>query len=371
MESKKNKGMSIFARIMLFINICCIAGLLMVYVAARVNPQQFPLLSFFPLGYTYLLIVNVLFVLWWAIKKRYLAFLSVAAILLGISFIPRYAQVNSHHFDEEQLLKIMSFNTQVFNVYVADNRNQAPGMDSIFATFQQEQPDILCLQEYYLEDPPHQVDIHKKLRDALGDVYIDDSQVINGGRYSRFGVATVSRHPVVGSGLVFRSSRGSNSGIYTDLLIGNDTVRVYNVHFESIRLNASDYASLPASEQNEGQLKQNLKRISKKVYQAARLRGAQVAAICDHIATCPYEKVILCGDFNDVPASYAYQQLHNLLIDSFTESGNGLGLSYAGKVIPAFRIDYIFHSDAFQSKTYRTLKALKVSDHYPIVSCLK
>ena len=40
--------------------------------------------------------------------------------------------------------------------------------------------------------------------------------------------------------------------------------------------------------------------------------------------SCPYP-IIICGDFNDTPVSYAYQQLGDNMIDAFLESGNGIG----------------------------------------------
>ena len=67
---------------------------------------------------------------------------------------------------------------------------------------------------------------------------------------------------------------------------------------------------------------------------------------------------------NDTPGSYSYKQINNKLSDSFTEKGSGFGTSYNGK-FPAVRIDYIFHSNDFSTKSFNTLPD-EYSDHFPI-----
>jgi endonuclease/exonuclease/phosphatase family metal-dependent hydrolase len=96
-------------------------------------------------------------------------------------------------------------------------------------------------------------------------------------------------------------------------------------------------------------------------------RAEQVRSVRLEIDRSPYP-VILCGDFNDTPASYVYHKIEQKLEDSFVEAGNGTGSSYAG-ILPAFRIDYIFHDTSFTAHNYKTLDA-NFSDHYPITTLL-
>ena len=76
--------------------------------------------------------------------------------------------------------------------------------------------------------------------------------------------------------------------------------------------------------------------------------------------------VILCGDFNDTPNSFAYKQLSEGLNDSFVKGGKGLGKTYNGK-FPALRIDYILHSPEIKLGKFETNKQ-NLSDHYPLIS---
>jgi len=88
----------------------------------------------------------------------------------------------------------------------------------------------------------------------------------------------------------------------------------------------------------------------------------------DHIYDCPYP-VVLAGDFNDTPVSYAYNQTRKYLTDSFVESGSGVGCTYIGD-FPSFRIDYVFHSEEIESANYTTLD-YHFSDHKPVYCKLR
>ncbi len=52
------------------------------------------------------------------------------------------------------------------------------------------------------------------------------------------------------------------------------------------------------------------------------------------------------------------------MMDSFVEKGNGFSVTYAGQ-IPFLRIDYIMHSQHFETKAYSRIKQ-NYSDHYPV-----
>ena len=78
----------------------------------------------------------------------------------------------------------------------------------------------------------------------------------------------------------------------------------------------------------------------------------------------PYP-IILCGDFNDTPLSYAYHKIKGDLVDSFSYSGKGIGESFVR--IPGLRIDYIMHDKSFKSYNYKKKEEI-LSDHYAI-SC--
>jgi endonuclease/exonuclease/phosphatase family metal-dependent hydrolase len=94
-------------------------------------------------------------------------------------------------------------------------------------------------------------------------------------------------------------------------------------------------------------------------------RAEQARKVAEHVQTSPYP-VIVCGDFNDTPMSYSYNQFDKFLKDSYRQCAFGIGSTYVGKV-PAGRIDYIFHSEELHSADFK-IQEKSFSDHRAI-SC--
>ncbi|MFY7877552.1 MAG: endonuclease/exonuclease/phosphatase family protein, partial [Pirellula sp.] len=81
------------------------------------------------------------------------------------------------------------------------------------------------------------------------------------------------------------------------------------------------------------------------------LRAEQADAVAGHIKLSNVKNVLVCGDFNDVPLSYAYHTVAADLKDAFREAGSGLERTYLGP-FPSFRIDYILSSPEITFKNY-------------------
>jgi len=70
----------------------------------------------------------------------------------------------------------------------------------------------------------------------------------------------------------------------------------------------------------------------------------------------------VCGDFNDVPNSYAYNTIGKGLQNTFAEKGSGIGRTFSG-ISPTLRIDNIFASEPFTVLQYTRIPK-KMSDHF-------
>ncbi len=369
MKTRKKK--SLFTWIILLLNQIAVFSLLLVYVGVRVNPADFWPLAFAGLIYPALLILNVLFIVYWLVRLRIYFLISLVAILLGWSHVQsfvRFSNTSAILPAEGRNISVLSYNVRVFDLY-----NYGPGWElnftqrnNIFRFLQEKDFDIICFQEFV-----HDKGGAFKTLDTLPDIlraryahtgYSSSSRDIN-----FFGVATFSAWPIIHKGTLNFPSQMGNIGIYSDIVIDSDTIRVYNVHFESIGLSPEDYGFVE-SITNAGQItqreyfKQGSLRILKRLKDAYIQRAEQVDIVSEHISQSPYP-VIMAGDFNDTPASRTYRNMTRQLDDSF-RSGRGLGQTYIG-AIPGFRIDYIMHSDEFKSYNFTTGKQV-YSDHYPI-----
>jgi endonuclease/exonuclease/phosphatase family metal-dependent hydrolase len=76
--------------------------------------------------------------------------------------------------------------------------------------------------------------------------------------------------------------------------------------------------------------------------------------------------VIVCGDFNDVPNSYAYQTIGENLQNVFAKKGVGIGRTFSF-ISPTLRIDNIFVADKIEVLQYQRIPKF-LSDHYPIMA---
>jgi endonuclease/exonuclease/phosphatase family metal-dependent hydrolase len=339
--------------------------LLLSYLANYVNPARIWQFAFFGLAYPVFLVINFGFLIFWILRRKMVFLISLVVILVGWENVARYMQIRlfNHKTHSVKSIKLISFNVRIFNQY-----NWVKGIsvrDSILNFVNKEHPDVVFFQDFYTNDYKP-VQSREYIKAKLEELpYSHLNYTYHTSNYSNFGVATYSKYPIIKKGCI-NFEKSYNSCIYSDIVINDDTIRFYNVHFESIRFRKTKYTftdSLSFSF-NSKQIDE-VKDISGRLKRAFIKRAEQVDQVSRHINNSPYS-VVVCGDFNDTPVSYTYQQVRGNLNDAFMGSGKGIGKTYRGS-FPSFRIDYIFHSRKFESFNYQT-GHIKLSDHYP-VSC--
>jgi len=350
--------------LLLFLNSAVVLALLLCYAAAAFPPSVMGYLALCGLGYPIALVLNILFVLFWAFRKRSYVFISAISILIGWGHITSFFQVSlPSSLDKEKIqLKVLSYNVHMFDVF--DNKEGAVTRDKIYDMLVAEDADILCFQEFYQNEKSKKFPTRDTLIKFLPNKHYHErySHVMNGQQY--FGLTIFSKYPIIKKGFVPFSTDTYNSCIYVDILKGTDTLRVYNAHLQSIRFSRDDY-ELAQGKTEQDELDDASKRIARRLKNAFQKRQEQVKRLAASIKVCPH-RIILCGDFNDTPVSYTYQTLTDRLEDSFKSCGNGIGTTYIG-AFPAFRIDYILHSPELETVDYNTLPE-KLSDHHAITS---
>jgi endonuclease/exonuclease/phosphatase family metal-dependent hydrolase len=346
---------------------------LLSYLSVYIEPKTYPLLPFLGILYPLLLIANVFFVLLWLLKRYKYSFISLIAILIGVNHIMENFQYSKSQDikSKKGLIKLMSYNVKNFDMYNYkphwqynfENRNK------IYENIRKEAPDIICFQEF-VNDRLGQfktLDTLVKFQKAV-NVHAEYTFLSRG--IVEFGSATFSKYPIVNKGRIDFPNSKNNLCIYTDILIDNQIVRVYNAHFESVHFSADDYRTAENIDNIKDLDKNKNKylRIFRIMKRAYINRADQVDLVADHIKKCKYP-IILCTDLNDTPVSYAYHNISSGLKDAFVNSGNGYGRTLVS-LFTLFRIDYIFFSKHFTSYSFTTGN-VKYSDHFPIYCYLE
>lgn len=368
MKEKKRKSIfrilikNSFLIVAYFVFILLIISLL----SPLISPHSFWFPAFAGLGFPYIYIcylVIFVFILFRRYKKHILIFLPL--LLYG-----GYIACGFYHpgffnskAPESGTLKVLSYNVRLFDLYNWKsnhiNRNQ------IFKFLQKENADILCFQEYYYQNDGTFPTTDTLVKFLTAKNVHASYPSVNKEKYF-FGIATFSKFPIVNKGeITFNGT--SNLCLYTDILLFGDTVRIYNNHLESVRLGSEDYQFFDKLDfKVDSSEVKDTKNIMRRLNRAYEKRSIQVDKISAHIASCPYP-VIVCGDFNDTPVSYAYHCMSSGLKDAYCEAGKGIGSTYNGK-LPLLRIDFIFHSPTFKAYNFR-IPQIDLSDHFPVV-CL-
>lgn len=368
-KKKNAEKLSKFNRLLLWINYLCIISLLVALAAKYISPESFWFLAFFGLAFPVIVLLNILFIVYWLMQFRIQTMFSFFALLLSVPTILGYIQFSfSKQETSNKDIKVMSYNSMLFDLYNWSKNAQSRNL--ILSSLAEENPDILCLQEFYTSEEKGDFNNIDTLTNLLSTKNHHVAYTTTLRNLDHWGIATFTKYPVLREGKIDFNTRSNNICIYTDVKIDSDTVRIYNMHLQSISFSKADYKFINAIRNDTTEVKdemENSKSILRRLKRAFVKRSAQADAIAAHIAKCRY-KVIVCGDFNDTPASYVYRSIKGDLRDAFTEAGSGFGQTYAGN-FPRFRIDYILHSDSFECRSYYHLPET-LTDHYPIVAYL-
>jgi endonuclease/exonuclease/phosphatase family metal-dependent hydrolase len=348
-------------RILLAVNIFFAVTLLFSYLAVHVNPDDFALPAFFGLAYPYLLLINIIIVIIWAMLLRFEALISVVIIAIGFHHFSNYIQLFKPARDKSNTFKVLSYNVRMFNYF--ENKKGLTSEKRVLEFLKSQKPDIFCLQEFFVSGNPDLAEA--EVNTALGGKYFSHLKVLGSGKNHYYGIATFSRYPIVRKGEIIHPGSSSLS-IYTDVVIKQDTFRIYNNHLQSFRLmrmERSFIEEITASDDKKtlGEVKD----ISVSLKKGFVRRAIQSQVVKDLVNKSPYPVIVL-GDFNDTPVSYAYTKIRKGLNDSFVNSGYGAGFTYKGNY-PPNRIDYILYDNALINSWFEIIK-VKFSDHYPIVA---
>jgi len=358
-------GKAILKWLMMSINILVAIILLTTLSGSVISPDKFIFPAYFSLFFPFTIILNICFVFFWLLVRKWTFLLSLCLLLFSANRINDTFPIHFNKAKTEiatQPIRILTYNTMMCGK-LKKHTTSNPNM--VIQYILDSKADIVCLQEYTVSSKDEFL-THEDLLRIFSKYPYKHIQYKQIEKNKRSGVATFSMYPIVNKQQVKYLSR-YNTSIFSDIKIHGKAIRLINNHLESNRLTEKD-KDMPISLKDKfdaEHLTGITLHFSKKLGAAYKLRANQADAVAKVIETSPY-KVIVCGDFNDVPASYAYTKVKGNLKDAFSETCNGFGWTFNDRYYH-FRIDYLLYDQtAFSALTFK-LDKVKYSDHYPVL----
>ena len=361
MARKKGFLLRILDGIVLAATFGAAAALLCAYLAPAVDPNRIWLFAYAGLVAPVLYIVNLLLMLYWAVRWKKVFFVPLAALLIGLPKIDEYYRGSREKpvdIQANETIKILTYNVEGFMQYEGGRRTSSARQ--IAELIRERDPNILCFQEFQTTPgmPLAAVDA------LLGEW--PHRKIYHTSR--NYGSAIYSKFPILRSEVL--EIAGARKGVlWADVLAGGDTIRIVCNHLESTNIQEEDIDFLrPENFAEDPDKGGRIRTIAGRLRRGFRTRAVQADTVAALIASGDGPTVV-CGDFNDPPMSHTYRTIRGDFNDAFVEAGSGYGYTYK-KLYRLLRIDYILPSPHFETLSYDS-PDVPWSDHNPVIAVIR
>ena len=326
------------------------------YLSVFISPDLFWPMGFLSLSIPLIMLTHFIFLIIYIKSLKRGFFFHLAMIIIGFAFIKVSYSISSN--DDQGAFKVLSYNVRVFNNYASLKNEAHISSKKMIGWSVDNDAEVKCFQEYYNDDKSSIFNVKNRMIDA-GWKYNHFKIVLRDRDKAEFGVAIYSKLPIINHGEIHSENGDFLNSIFADILVEDDTIRIYNTHLESMSINEDNVL-------NTDKLAKSYKDTGNRLRNGFVSRAKQVKGLVESIKTCPY-KIILCGDLNELPYSYPYFSIRGVLNNAFEKAGNGFGFSYNGKLF-FLRIDNQFFSDEIEIHDFMTHRNINYSDHFPLTA---
>jgi endonuclease/exonuclease/phosphatase family metal-dependent hydrolase len=321
---------------------------------------KWPFASLSGLAFPFLFLFNIMFLILWLLTWKKGALVPLATILICLVPTLRYfpLHLSKSRNVKEPYITVVTYNTEGFGI--DDNKDWTlnnPVLNYILEL----DADLVFIQE-----APRDV-INKASRDRKVTSiypYVGISAATSSEAY-------FSKYPVTGSETINFENSG-NGCLYLKILVGSDTLAVYNCHLQSNKLKEteiSEYQEFIRNPTDSTHYKAS-KKVLRNLLESTSLRAGQARLIADRARKETAGYMIVCGDFNDTPLSYSHHVFNRFMTDAYAKSGVGMGITYHEHKL-YYRIDHIFCSRNITPLHTWIDRTQKDSDHYPVISRIR
>lgn len=335
-----------------------VAGVLVLtLIAPWVNPGRIWFFSILGLAAPAVYVATFLLMLYWIVRWRWgyagltLVLVAVGLFSVSLFYKPAFKRSYGEPSYDRNVFKFVTYNVR--NFYGDNGGNSAAG---VLQYVEETNPDIICFEEFnrfLIEQREEFSNLTDNYSVAAGDGAIGWEKVYDSP------LLILSKYKILRSGTVL-----PYTSIWADLLLGEDTVRVFCNHLRSTAITSSDDAFITKHEYlTDSTRNDKIRSIVRRFRDNSILRAEQVDTIAQVIAATPGRKIV-CGDFNDTPMSYVYRTMADGLNDAFREVGAGFSHTFRG-FFNTLRIDFVLSSEGLEVCSY-AVSDVNYSDHHPV-----
>ena len=351
----------LFAYPLLAVNVVVALLLLFSCYGSLLAPiGKWPFASLSGLAFPFLYLFNFMFLVLWLLIWKKGALLPLATILICLIPTLRYfpLHLSKSRTAKEPYITIISYNTEDFGT---DDNKDLTLNNPVLNYIVDLDADIAFLQEAR-RDMVKKIANDKKITSVYPYVGVSTGTT---------NVAYLSKFPVVSQESINFENTG-NGSLYLKILIGSDTMAVYNCHLQSNKLKdteISEYQRFILNPTDSTHYKAS-KKVVKNLLESTSQRAGQARMISDRARKETAKYLIVCGDFNDTPLSYSHRVFNRFMNDTYARSGAGMGITYHEHRL-YYRIDHIFCSKNITPLHTWIDRTQKDSDHYPVISRIR
>ncbi len=328
-----------------------------------ISPETMPSASLAVMAFPIILLLDIVVIIFdiWLYKK--MALVPTGAIILSIGGIITFSPINIPHGEltDDELQR--EFTLLTYNVLnFIDNEGIYPDNTNRTITYLlSTDADILCLQECEYLCPFPLYCVTKEQVDSLIERYPYR-------HIGRNGQSLLSKYPFFPIPLkVTEEDNAAMTAFRTN--IDGHVVTLFNVHLQSLGLTVSDkelFLQMTNLEPTKT-LSHIRSQLVEKLFDAFRLRASQAERISLWVEALNDNNIILCGDFNDIPGSYAHRTICSAgLRDAYADAAFGPMITYNANRF-YFHIDQVLYSGELEAVDIRR-GDLPCSDHYPLLT---
>ena len=348
-------------------NLVIILAMLVTGFADLLDPRSWPIMTTGGYAFPLFALANLgMIVIWMFISKKHI-------IIPFLGFVMCYVPVMQfcpvHASGEVPLgaLKIMTYNTWGFGSQHDHSNDEFRRKKHAGKCFSISLMRIVMSYVFrrLLPLPGQEADIDSILKPKLP--YLDTCKIEGGTT-----LMVLSKYPIKKHEALKYESKGNLSAAFYLDVNGKELI-ILNNHLETNKFSMEEkeqFGDMVKGDMGRSGIKTESKFVLRKLGAAAAVRAPQAEAVASYVRMHKGRSMIVCGDFNDIPISYARRTIAKELEDCYVSTAMGPGFTYHRNGMYV-RIDNVMCTDDLDSYSFHVDKKCSFSDHYPVVGWVK